>query len=265
MPRRIQQNMRRFRENESEKYAGTVFASYISEEWSVFWPRMACGTLSRTNIEKGGMMKLLIDGKQSKSTLEDERNLESAIGTLNNLTGSTNRIIKSIAIDGVVLSPQTEKQLMKKKVSAIKKLQVVTDTPLHLAIKVLLNAEDYLKKSEAQIKRFAVSLQSGGTGKDYDAFADNLKGWVTVVQLLDIVRDYMGLDLKKVKVKGQPVSQIVGELEKTLSRINKALQGKDMVFLQDLLRYELMANAGKLRLVIQKILECARKREKAER
>jgi hypothetical protein len=232
-----------------------VFASYISEEWTSF----------KANIEKGGMMKLMIDGKQSKSTLEDERNLESAIGTLNNITGSTNRIIKSIAIDGVMLSPKTEKLLMKKKVSAIKKLQVETDTPLHLAIKVLLNADGYLKNSEAQIKRFVDSLQSGGTGKDFDTFSENLKGWVTVMQLLDIVRDYMGLDLKKVKVKGQPVSKIVVELEKTLAQINKALKGKDMVFLQDLLRYELLANAGKLRLVMQEILACARKREKAER
>ena len=208
-------------------------------------------------------MKLLIDGKQLKSSLEDEKNLEGAIGVLKNLTGSTNRIIKSIAVDGVVLSQQTEKQLMKIKVSAIKNLQVETDTPLHLAINVLINAEDYLKKSEAQINKFAVSLQSGGTEKDYDAFSDNLKGWVTVMQLLGVVRNYMQLDLKKVKVKGQPVSKIVVELEKTLAQVKKALQSKDMVFLQDLLRYELMASASKLRLVMQEILAVARKREKA--
>lgn len=207
-------------------------------------------------------MKLMIDGKQLKSSLEDEKNLESAIGVLTNLTGSTNRIIKSIAVDGVVLSKQTEKLLMKKNIASIKKLQVETDSPLHLAINVLVNADDYLKKSESEINKFIVSLQSGGTDKYFDNFADNLKGWVTVIQLIDIVRNYMELDLKKIKVGGQPVSAIMADLEKILAQVKKAFQNRDMVYLQDLLRYEFLGIAGKLRLVIQELMTRAHKKEK---
>jgi len=208
-------------------------------------------------------MKLLIDGEPLKSSLEEEKNLESAICTLKDITGSTNRIIKSIEVDGVVLSSETEKKLLQKKISTIKKLQVETDTPLKLAISILISADDYLIKSEMQINKFIASLQSGGASDEYDAFSENLKGWVTVMQLIGIVRDDMQLDLKKINVKNQTVAQIVLDLEKTLAQVKKALQGKDMVYLQDLLRYELITSAGKLRLVLKEILACARKKQQA--
>jgi hypothetical protein len=208
-------------------------------------------------------MKLLIDGEQMKSSIEDEKSLENALGTIKDITGCTNRIIKSIEVDGVVLSAQTEKQLLKKKMSAIKKLQVETDTPLKLAINILVSADDYLLKSEVQINKFVAALQSGGAADEYDSFSENLKGWATVMQLLGIVRDDMQLDLNNIKVKGHAVPQIVADLEKTLVQVKKALQTKDMVFLQDLLRYELITNAGKLRLVLKAVLECARKKLQA--
>ena len=142
---------------------------------------------------------------------------------------------------------------------------VVTDAPINLAVESLERAENYLRDFKIQVDKFLTVLQSGGEEEDYDTFVENLKGWITVVQLLDIVRDFLQLDFKAIKVGKQSVDVINGELQNVLIQIKKALEEEDTVYLQDLFRYELIPSIEKMSLVVNKFIEISKLKQKKDK
>ncbi len=195
-------------------------------------------------------MKLVIDGKQKKVEISEKSEFNSVIEKLKEFIQPDKQFIESIKVDGILLNKKSEDILDKKKVSDIKEIVVKTGSPLELAKATLKNADDYLKKFIPALKKFSDCLQSGGQAEDYDTFIAYIKGWISVVQLIETVRQLLGVDFQKTLVKGKTISSLNTELQKVLKQVLDAFQNQDMVYLQDLLRYELIPNIEKMRLVI---------------
>lgn len=212
--------------------------------------------------KKEEQMKLIIDGKQKKVELSDKSKFNSVIEKLKELIVPGKHIIQSITVDGVLLNKKTAPALDKKKIADIKEVIVKTGSTIALAKATLKNADDYLKKFIPGLKKFSDSLQSGGQSEDFDSFIAYIKGWISVVQLIETVRQLLGVNFHKTKIKGKTISTINSELQKVLKQILDAFQNQDMVYLQDLLRYELIPNIEKMRLVIDLLEKTAKKLNK---
>jgi hypothetical protein len=204
-------------------------------------------------------MKVLIDGTTKRIALDKDARLSDALELVKQSIGKESRIIKSIAVDELEFGPDTADALLKKKTGTIKTLSVVTDTPMMLAVATLKKTDAYLENFRAHLEKFCRVLQTGGEEEDYETFIAGLKGWENVMQLLMIMRDMLHLDYASMKVKGKTPDVLTGELQKVLDEIKSALQKQDVVYLRDLLRYELIPNVDGMQELVKAIAVKAKK------
>lgn len=207
-------------------------------------------------------MKILVDGKQRDIIIEPWQTLGEAINSLKQIVADENKVIKNITVDDVSFPELSEADLGKKRISEINKLEVITDTPAKLAIEPLTRAKDYLENLKTQIEKFSQVLQTGGQEESYDTFIEDLKGWQTVIQLLDIVGGILKIDLGSMMVHGWTVKEMINELQEVLSQVKTAFQNEDVVYLQDLLQYELISSVDKMRAVVIEMTRMVQERSK---
>jgi len=193
-------------------------------------------------------MKLKIDGKDVNALNEfgDCKTLIDTIPALKKLADKSGRIISRIRVDEVELSSSSEAQLKDKPVGSIGLLEVETDSAADLAAATLAGSRRFLDSFKGQVDKFIGVLQTGGEEDSYDVFVDDLKGLSTVLQAVGVVKDFLKSDFSKLSVGDQTAGSVIAGTEDILRQLITALKETDSVYVQDLLRYELIPHVDKI-------------------
>lgn len=183
-------------------------------------------------------MKLLIDGSEKEFDFDAAKNIEEAFAGLKESLPK-NRIIVEISVDGQLLSEENEKELLVKELDSIESLSIKTDSPSELAKLNLKEAEEYLDSFTEQIDDVIEVLQVGGEEDTYDIFVDGLKGVEEILYLVDVVKKMLQLESSDLVVNDEDIDEYIDNMSETLKEFKGALEDEDLVYMQDLLQYEL--------------------------
>lgn len=183
-------------------------------------------------------MKLIIDGSEQTIDLQGAKTVEDAFSVLKDSVAN-DRIIVEILLDGEHLTAETEKHFMGRDIEEVKMISITTDTPNDLAKKNLAEASEYLDAFNKQIDDVIEVLQVGGEEDTYDIFVDGLKGLEEVLNLVDVVKTMLGFESADLVVDGEEFGDYVDNIAETLKEFKAALEDEDLVYMQDLLQYEL--------------------------
>lgn len=183
-------------------------------------------------------MKLLIDGTETAVELKDAKTVEDAFAAFKE-TISEGRIIVEILVDGVALAEENEQEFLSKEIASVSEVSIKTDSPNELATTNLKEAKEYLDSFKKQIDDVIEVLQVGGEEETYDIFVDGLKGLEDVLYLIDVVKNMNNIESKDLTVDDQNLDQFIDGFTSTLAEFKTALEDEDLVYMQDLLQYEL--------------------------
>lgn len=204
----------------------------------------------------GGNMKLLIDGTETTYDLRGANTVEEAFTSFKEVIAQ-DRIIVEILIDGKELNKDNESDFLNSEIAAIDEVAIKTDSPFELAKTNIKEADEYLDSFKTQIDDVIEVLQSGGEEETYDIFVDGLKGLEDVLYLVDVVKQMLTLKSEDLVVEEQNLDDFIDAFTGSLAEFKTALEDEDLVYLQDLLQYELKpaldALKGYLAVILDKL------------
>lgn len=185
-------------------------------------------------------MNILIDGERKDIATTECSNIDEMLSTIKDVVGAAGKVITRVEVDSVLLTADTENSIQEKDIKAIETLSVETKDPIDVAKDVLDNAKQYLVSFKSQMEKFLEVLQSGGEESDYDVFIEDLKGWESVFDLFATVGELLSLDFNAIDANGKSVEELLGELKGVLDQVKEGFKNEDIVYLQDLIKYELI-------------------------
>jgi len=199
-------------------------------------------------------MKVTIDGKETALTLAATASIDQIFDALKIAIGN-DRIISSCALDGVEFSKESEKSAVKKTVADIGVLTVATDSPREQALRVQNTVLSFLKSFESTIDGMIAFLQAGGEEDVYDQFLEGLKGLRNVFSFLDVLSSLAGLSVSDVVVGTKKADLFLKDFEASLGELQTAIQDRDIVYVQDILRYELKPNLRMIKEIVDTLVK----------
>jgi len=197
-------------------------------------------------------MKVTIDGSEFADMNEFSActTLDEAFQPLKKITDKNNRIIRKVTVDSVLLSPESEDEFRDKPLNDIGLLEIETDSADELARVTLRNSLRFLDSFKPQVDKFIDVLQTGGEEDSYDVFVDDLKGLSVVLQAIGVVKEFIKSDFSRLDVGGTPATAVIDGTEDILRQLTTALKEADGVYVQDLLRYELVPLVDRIKDLI---------------
>jgi hypothetical protein len=197
-------------------------------------------------------MKLKIDGNEIADMKEIDacKTLDEAFQPLKKIADKRNRIISRVTVDNIILSSDSENTFRDKPLKDIGLLEVETDSAEELAKVTFDNSLRFLDSFKQQVDKFIEVLQNGGEENAYEVFVDDLKGLSVVVQGIGVVKNFIKSDFSRLDVSGRPAATVIDGTEDILKQLTTALKEADNVYVQDLLRYELIPQVDAIKELI---------------
>lgn len=183
-------------------------------------------------------MKVIIDGQETAVSIDEGASFDDILNVLKLAVDKNGRIITAISIDGEALTEESNEKVSKGVASDFNEVEVSTDSPIELAEENLIEAKQYIDSFNKQLDDVIEVLQIGGEEDIYDIFVDGLKGIQNVLFLLDIVKQMLNIDFSEIKVEDQTADELIASFSETLNEFKTAIEDEDIVYLQDLLQYE---------------------------
>jgi len=208
-------------------------------------------------------MQIFIDGEKQEFVLDNIETLNAFIEMLKPIVDKQDKVMKSIKVDDIMFGEENAKIFEEKQLSQINKIEITTDSPLALAVITLKRAQEYLDGFKGQVEKFLDVLQTGGEEDAYDVFVKDLDGWKTVIQLVDLVGSLLCVDFNTVIVGEQTVDAISDDLQNILAQVKISIETQDIVYLQDLLRYELLPAVDKVAQIVVELTTIIDKKTEA--
>jgi hypothetical protein len=186
-------------------------------------------------------MKVTIDGQETACVLTPEMTYDAALDAVKQAVGE-GRVITSLSLDGVAMDVTNEKEFVAKKVKDIGTLAVTTDTPGAFAKRSVEGMIGFFTSFEKNVDDMIAFLQSGGEEDVYDAFSDGLGCLRDVFSFMDIAAGITKTDLKTLTVGTKKADMFLHDCAASFDELKTALKDRDIVYIQDILRYELKPN-----------------------
>jgi hypothetical protein len=160
-----------------------------------------------------------------------------------------NRLIVHVLIDG--LEPDLDR-LRDVRKSPLQDHNVFIETtdPVQMATGILQEVEAQLREADRVRSETVDLLQKNQNVKAMEKLSGCFSTWQHAQQSLLGTAQLLKLDLSKVVVSGQPLTELLAEFTGQLRQIKSALENRDFVTLGDLLLYETTQTDDKWRAAL---------------
>jgi len=178
----------------------------------------------------------------------DELGLRTVGQVLSHLQ-KANRLIVHVLIDG--LEPDLDR-LRDVRKSPLQDHNVFIETtdPRQMATGILKEVEAQLYEADRIRSETVDLLQKNQNVKAMEKLSGCFSTWQHAQQSLLGTAQLLKLDLSKVVVSGQPLTELLAEFTSQLRQIKSALENRDFVTLGDLLLYETTQSDDKWRAAL---------------
>jgi hypothetical protein len=190
--------------------------------------------------EEEFMLNCYIDGQVRSFESSGAYSLAAILNGLNGDLEKSGRIIASLRVNGEEVTSEEEKYLHLQGTDSV---EILTETPGCLAIKILGESQDYINELQNYLQLVAGQYTSGSenAGRSFTAAIQGLQWFV---QMTDFIGCTLQINFQKLVFNSRPVEAYVANLNSILQQIVKAQEGCDPVLLADILEYDLVPHLG---------------------
>jgi hypothetical protein len=189
-------------------------------------------------------VELFIDKKPSNQYAAGAADVMSALMAASEDLRQQGRVILSVRMDGVALSPDTMLETLKDKPTAeAGVVDIVSDDITHVVCETLDELEAVLPDLPEACHSLAEVFQGQDPAAGYEPFDRLATIWKTVKEREMQVVNALNIDTSAFLVSGAPLVRMHGELNTFLAEAAEALKNEDCILLGDLLEYELAPKA----------------------
>jgi hypothetical protein len=184
-------------------------------------------------------MQVRVDQTEETMDFPTSLSLGEIIDQISSQRIPENRVITQIRINGQDLLEDENGLYPDIPGREIESLELQTGLSREMAFRGLLDAKDYLKRLNPGIEKTAQLLRVGEEAAAHETYGQCMEGTNWFIQVLEGVRQVLGLDYGKIRFNKSSVHAHIDNLEKIIREMLRAQSDEDWVMLADLLEYEL--------------------------
>jgi hypothetical protein len=176
----------------------------------------------------------------------------STVGQVLTHLQRANRLVVHVLIDG--LEPDLDRLRDVRKSPLLNhNVFIETTDPRQMATGILAEVEAQLREADRIRKETVDLLQKNQNVRAMEKLSGCFTTWQHAQKSLLGTAQLLKLDLSKVQVGGQPLTELLSEFTSQLREIKTALENRDFVTLGDLLLYETTQTADKWRAALSEL------------
>lgn len=150
-----------------------------------------------------------------------------------------NDFISEIIINGENIVEEKRSGLEERPLSEITSLEINTDNPFDISLRVLANMDDFMGHLISLIGESADRFRLADEAEANKQFISCVEGLQTFVGVVDKVKSLNKLDFNNIIYESVPVAKRQAELLEVFSSLHDTQANKDWISVADLLEYEL--------------------------
>jgi hypothetical protein len=147
--------------------------------------------------------------------------------------------ISSISINGEEVGAEKLAGLENRPLSGITSIEIKTDNPRDISLRVLSNMSEFLEHLITLINQSADKFRLDDESEANKHFIGCVEGLQTFVSVLDKIKNLNKLDFSAITYESTPVSEKQERLLKVFNSLHNTQKIKDWISIADLLEYEL--------------------------
>jgi hypothetical protein len=176
----------------------------------------------------------------------------STVGQVLTHLQRANRLVVHVLIDG--LEPDLDRLRDVRKSPLLNhNVFIETTDPRQMATGILAEVEAQLREADRIRKETVDLLQKNQNVRAMEKLSGCFTTWQHAQKSLLGTAQLLKLDLSKVQVGGQPLTELLSEFTSQLREIKTSLENRDFVTLGDLLLYETTQTADKWRAALSEL------------
>jgi hypothetical protein len=184
-------------------------------------------------------LKIVLNNEEIEHDVERFSTLGDLLQDLRQTRFGEKEFISAIAVNGEDVAEEKREGLENQPLGEITSLEINTDNPLDISLRVLTNMDEFLEHLAILINRCADKFRLEDETEANKHFVSCVEGLQTFVSVLDKVRSLNALDFNEVIFEGTPIAGSQEELLNIFNTLHDTQRNKDWVTVADLLEYEL--------------------------
>jgi hypothetical protein len=170
-------------------------------------------------------------------------------------------IIMSLRCDGLQVQAQEMESKLKRPVGDFRRVEVLTGTQPQLVREAMVQAQEALGATEAELGAIADQLIEGKIIESVQRLADSLAIWQQIHDAVSKSIQMLDLDPQSIIVEDQSLVEAIRGPKGMLLQVKEALEAKDYVMLADVLQYEFEPAVNTWQAILTEIQRLAVERE----
>lgn len=184
-------------------------------------------------------MEIIVDGQARPVTSGGDQRFKALFDSIAASAAASKRVVVSISLDGKILSRVRQAELGPQPTPSTGRLEIVTANPYRLSIETLDGVAGLIGQVQ-ELHELAAQQVIAAKYQDAMKSLDQcFECWLILVNAVKDVANTVSVDLRSVKLEGEPADARVRKVQDALVKFKEAFEKKDAVRLGDIAQYEL--------------------------
>ena len=185
------------------------------------------------------ILKIILNNEEIEQEVDRFKTLGDLLQELKNSHFGDKEFITTISINGDMVDEEKRSGFENRPIDEITSLEINTDHPLNVSLRVLGNMVEFLRHLVVLINQSADKFRLDDETEANKYFINCVEGLQTFVDVLDKVRSLNDLDLSQIKHGSTSAAEKQDELLKVFNSLQVTQTNRDWIAVADLLEYEL--------------------------
>ena len=185
------------------------------------------------------ILKIILNNEEIEQEVDKFDTLGDLLENLKISHFGDKEFISEISINGSSVDDDKRQGMKDRPIDEISSLEISTDHPLDVSMRVLENMHDFLRHLVVLINQSSDKFRMDDETVANKHFINCVEGLQTFVSVLDKVRSLNNLDLSLIKSGSVTAAEKQDELLKIFNSLQVTQTKKDWIAVADLLEYEL--------------------------
>jgi len=185
------------------------------------------------------ILKIILNNEEIEQEVDEFKTLGDLLQYLKNSRFGDREFISTISLNGESVNEDKRSGLENRPIDEITSVEINTDHPLDVSLRVLENMGEFLRHLAALINQSADKFRLDDDTVANRHFMNCVEGLQTFVDVLDKVKSLNNLDFTQIKHGSASAAGKQDELLKVFNSLHVTQTNRDWIAVADLLEYEL--------------------------
>lgn len=200
-------------------------------------------------------MPIYLDNEILTPSPGPDSTVHELIAQLRPELAQNNKMVVSIRCDNEDVPDTQVDEILKRRVDAVGRLDLITASIPHLALGALDEALNVLRDTRQQQTQIVDALSRDDAQQALELLGQCAAAWSLAHDSVLKTVQLLGLNLEGMTYNGAPLLDILNTVNGHLSQLKECLQARDFVLLNDLMQYDIVPHFDQWEGMIKTVAE----------